>query len=103
MPLQLTTQPPVPNAVYLDQILLQTAIVNGRLITSANVSYVGCRVENQGEENEAWQRTGPSGTLYIGDIANLEDDLKSLSPSVLQVMGGILQLAAQANVIKKIL
>jgi hypothetical protein len=45
------TTPPTPNGVYAPQILLQTGIQNGKLVTSAQVTLVAAAVENANQEN----------------------------------------------------
>lgn len=99
MPLPLETTPITPNAVYAPQVLLQTGVINGKIVTSAQIVLGTGYVDQEGN----WTITsGQNGTVYIPDVENLDPDIAALSPNVLQIMGGIIQLIGSLNSIRKI-
>jgi hypothetical protein len=99
MPLEMQTTLPVPNSIYFPQILIQTGIQNGDLVSSCQLTLTAAIVDANGK----WTSTGHSKTVYLADMLNLEADLTELAPLVGQIYGGIITLVDQLNVIRKIL
>ncbi|MHB9070470.1 MAG: hypothetical protein ACYC54_08870 [Sedimentisphaerales bacterium] len=99
MPLKMQTKPEVPNTIFFPQILIQTGINNGDLRTSCQLVLSAAKVDAQGK----WTPTGQTQTVYIPDIAKLEEDLVHLAPTVQQLYGIIVGLVDGINAVRKIL
>jgi len=100
MPLPLEKSYAAPNAIYAPQILLQSAIVNGQLMTSAHITLQTARVSEKG----VWEiAPGRSETVVINDILNLPDDLSSQAKRVQDIYGAIVELIGQVNSTRKVL
>ena len=103
MSISLETIPVQPNAVYAPQILLQTAVIGGKLQTSAQLFLAAAKVENPGESTETWTPTGQNNMVHLGDIAHLDEDLAGLQSQVATLYAGLVQLLASLNSIRKVL
>jgi hypothetical protein len=99
MPIELQTTVPTPNALMVPTIILSTNPSGTGLVTSASIVMMAAHVDANG----SWTPTGASKTVVIDDVEHLEEDIASLSPTVLSVMGGILSLIAGLNDIRKVL
>lgn len=99
VPLTPQTTPVAPTALYSPQILLQTSIVGGRLVTSATILLAGANV---GEE-DTWSATGPSASIHLSNIEHLETDLAGLQSDVNSLYATIVQLIGNLNSIRKVL
>ena len=100
MPITLETNAPVPNAVYLPMIMINTVIVNGKLKTSCQIALGDAITDERGE---VWEAGGRRKTVYIPDVMNLDKDLTDLAPQVVSIFTGIVTLAATLNSIRKVL
>ena len=100
MPLPLETILPTPNAVYAPQILLQSSMQNGRLVTSAQITLGAAIVDKAGNWLDS---TGQFQTIYISDVENLDKDLASMQDLIPDIMMGIIQLIGGLNAIRKII
>ena len=100
MPITLETNAPVPNTVYLPMIMINTAIVNGKLRTSCHITLGDATTDANGE---VWEAGGRRKTVYIPDVMNLETDLTDLAPQVVSIFSEIVTLAATLNGIRKVL
>ncbi len=100
--LEMQTTPIIPNAVYAPMILIQTAIVQGKLVTTAQITYAAAKCENLDTEKEHWAATGQSGTVYLGDIAKLEPDLQDIEPVVGEVYARVMKVIAVVNETRKV-
>jgi hypothetical protein len=103
MPLPIQKNPVEPNALYAPQIVLQTAIVNGRLVTSVQMVLASAKVENAGTDSESWTATGQTATEYLPDLANLPADLASLDAQIATLYAEIVTLIGSINGIRKVL
>lgn len=103
MPIPVQNTATTPNYVYAPQIILQCAIVDGKLKTSAQIVLAGAHVTNAGQANEAWESTGQMKSLFIQDIENLDEDLSGYSSSILTVFGGIVALLGGLNSVRKLI
>jgi hypothetical protein len=99
MPVKMQTTPVVPNAVYFPQILIQTAPMNGELITSCQIAFAGALVDEKG----TWTPSGHSGMVYLPNMLNLEPDLADLQPVVNEIYAGIVKVVGRMNEIRKVL
>jgi hypothetical protein len=103
MPLSLETTPLTPNALYAPQIVLQTAVVGGKLKTAAQICLAAAKVEDSGLESETWTPTGQDGMVYLTDLENLDGDLAGLQSQVDALYGSLVQIIASLNSIRKVL
>ena len=91
-----------PNAVFAPSIQFSTTIVNGKLVTSALISFMQAQVTNHGEPNVEWKRATKDGWLQIDDINNLPADLASLQGDVQIIYGSLFSVLGAANTIRQI-
>jgi len=98
MTIALETTPVTPNAVYTPQILLQTAISGGKLVTSAQIHMAGAKVDDG-----AWEASGPNGMVYIPDVENLDEDLSGLADDATALYASIVDLVGKINAVRKVL
>jgi hypothetical protein len=99
MPIELQNSPAVPNALMVPTIILSTVVREGKLVTGASICMAAAYVDGQGN----WTPTGQAKTVVIDDVEHLEEDIASLSPTVLTIMGDILSLVDSLNDIRKVL
>lgn len=103
MPISLQTTPVTPNAIFAPQIIISTALVGGKLQTSAQVFLAAAKVENAGQPNESWTTTGQNNLLYLADLDNLDTDLAGLQSQVNTVYAQIVTLLGNFNSIRRLL
>ena len=100
MPIKMETVPIIPDSVFSPQILIQTACVNGQLVTSVQITLTAGKYD----EKAGWMPLyGYNEMVYIPDLTNLEEDLKELFPQVQKVYDGIVELIAELNKTRKVL
>lgn len=99
MPLELETEIPTPNAVMAPQIVLSTNIINGKLVTSAQITLSAASVGESGN----WTACGIMQTIQIPDVEHLDGDISEYQGDVLTIMGGIIQLIGNLNGVRKVL
>jgi hypothetical protein len=100
MPIPLEKSYVAPNAIYPPQIILQSAIVNGQIKTSARIVLRAAKSNVDG----TWENvSGQTASVVIPDIANLPKDLASLSKGVQEAYAGILTMLGELNAIRKVL
>lgn len=106
MPLQPQTEivlPEIllPNAIYIPHIEIRTDIVDGDIKTSVALMLKTANADEYG----VWKTVPEAkiGYYFIENIMNLEEELSSLSPQILQMFGGIVNIVNAVNSIKKIL
>lgn len=100
MPLPLEKQPVVPNALYAPSIILQTSIVSGKIITSAQISLRGAKVDEQ----ENWsQADSQAKSVYIPNIFALEPDIAQYSQDIGQLFGLIVTMIGNINAVRKVI
>lgn len=88
-----------PNDIYVPQIVLQTVISNGRLLSRATITLMPAR-----RDGDVWQETGGiPKVIIIDDVENLDEDLAGLQDLANQIMGGFIGIIAQINAIRKVL
>jgi len=99
MPIPLENMPVVPNAVYFPQILMQTAIINGELVTSCQVHFACASVDEQGK----WEMSGQNNMIYIPNVLAMDEDLNELSADMQSVYALIISILGRLNAIRKVL
>jgi hypothetical protein len=100
MPLPLEKSVEIPNALLVPQIVLQTGISNGQLVTSAAITLMPCKVDINGK----WSETGSAcQTVYIPDVMKLDRDIEGLQKSVGNLFTELVGIIGQINSIRKVL
>ncbi|MEN6385143.1 MAG: hypothetical protein ABFD79_08070 [Phycisphaerales bacterium] len=101
MPLPLSKEPVVPNAVFAPNVILRTTIgQDGQLITSAHVTLKGGCVDAQGKWTPADSQTK---VFYIPNIFALESDISQYQGQALQLFEQFVALIGYINSIKRII
>lgn len=103
MPLPLETEPVEPNSVFLPMVMIQTPIIDGQMVPTADVHFETSLVEDAGTPQERWTRLGQTGSYRINSVLALEQDLADLQPLANEIFTKIVQFAAELNARKKIL
>ncbi len=99
MPLPLQTSPEQPNTIIISQIVLQTGVQAGNLVTSAIITLEQAKVTAEG----VWTNLGNARNIVINDIANLESDLAVQQESINTLMSNIISIVGEMNQIRKVL
>jgi hypothetical protein len=102
-PIPIQNTPSTPNAVYSPQIMLNTGIVNGKLVTSLQLTLAAAICDNAGTPDETWTPTGQSNTIMLPDLANLDPDLAAIQPQMDAALASVVSLLTALNAIRKIL
>lgn len=99
MPLPLEKSIVTPNALMAPQIILRSAIMNGRLVTSAQIILQTAKCDNG-----VWTYCGgETKAVEIADIENLDADIASLAQDVGTLFTAIVTLIGTINAIRKVL
>ena len=85
-----------PNAVIIPQILINTIIRSGTLVSSAQILLQPAYVDNDGK----WQATGQAKNIHIPDINNLPEDLASLASDMSSAETALLGVINSVNGIR---
>ena len=88
-----TARAAAPNGIYVPQIVISTAIVNGQLVTLAQAALAAAAIDANGN----YTRTGQSGVLQIQDVNNLDADLAGLQSQVTQLFTTVGNRADQCD------
>jgi hypothetical protein len=87
-----------PNAVYIPQVVIQTGIVDGVMKSSIQIVMATGNLTNG-----VWSATGNSGTVYLSDITNLEEDIAHLSKELGAVYSNLIATVAAINKIRRVI
>lgn len=85
------------NSVLIDQIIVQTGIINGQLKTSAYISLQGASVTDN-----VWTAIGNNKTIVIDDVSALSEDIASLQDTVNTVFGSVVTLVGEINTTRQL-
>ncbi len=99
----LQTTPATPNAVYAPQFVLQMGIMNGKLVTSCQITLAAAKVVNAGTPQEQWEPTGQTQMIYIGDLDNPDPDLLFLAIKIGVLKEKLTDLIERINQTRKVL
>jgi hypothetical protein len=101
MPLPLSKEPVVPNAVFAPNVILHTTIgQDGQLITSAHVTLKGGCVDADGKWSQA---DSQSKVVYIPNIFALESDISQHQTAVGGLFEQFVTLIGNINSIRRII
>jgi hypothetical protein len=100
MPLPLTKEPVVPNALYAPSIVLHTNISGGQIATSAQITLRGAKVDEQGNWSAADSQTK---TVYIPNIFALESDIVQYSQEIGLLFNQFVTMIGNINSIRKVI
>jgi hypothetical protein len=100
MPLPLTKEPVVPNALYAPSIVLHTNISGGQIATSAQITLRGAKVDEQGNWSAADSQTK---SLYIPNIFALDADIAQYSQQVQGLFDQFVTMIGTINSIRKVI
>lgn len=102
--LPMQTVPPVPNASYTSQGVIQSAIVAGRLVMSMQFTFSPAQVSGADKGDGTWTPVqGQTQQVYIGDVMNLDEDLADLAPNMKEFFAHYAQISAALNKRRKVL
>jgi hypothetical protein len=96
-----TSNTVVPNSLIIPQIVLQTYVSNGQLVTSATITLQDAYYD---QATSRWVETGGVlKTVYIPNIYNLDDDIASLQTDVIAIVSSLIDIIGDINSIRKVL
>jgi hypothetical protein len=87
-----------PNAVYIPQVVIQTGIVDGTLKSSIQIAMTTANLTDG-----VWHNAGGSGSVYLSDIANLEEDIAHLSKELGAAYSNLVVIVAEINKIRQVI
>lgn len=87
-----------PTGAIIDQVVIQTAIVDGSLVTTAHISLLAV-AEDRGRVS----RSGQHASVVIGNIDDVDGDIKGVEAGLQQVRAGLETVAAAINAARKVL
>lgn len=90
--------PVTQNAVLLPQIMIQTKIVDGALVSSGSVTYQAAFVDTDGK----WEIAGSAKVLFLENLNSLPDDLASISNDMGFAEGALINVLNEINGIRKL-
>jgi hypothetical protein len=99
MPIPLENSPLTPNLVYCPQLILQTGIVDGQLLTSAVLTLAAAHADAAGSLTP----TGQTEMVHLENVIALEADLAHLQPAMTLLYGQIVALIGELNKARKLL
>ena len=87
-----------PNAVIVPNIVFNTRIKDGKLVTTAVVSVATATVDEQGH----WEQLGGPKSVVIPDVTKLPDDLAALQGDTDAAMTYLITLIGAINAVRKV-
>ena len=94
---------PTPNAVFAPMIQMMAGVVDGKLVTSCQITLCSAKVTNEGTASEKWERAGEAKTIFIPDINKLDADLSPVQSKVDEAYAGLKSLISFMNSVKKVI
>lgn len=98
----LTKTPEAPTVARLSQVIIQESLNDGVPVTSIIIGLSPAAELVDGAKYKRYKDTGGQAQVVIGNIENMEPELKELQPAAEALRTAIKEFAAAYNAIKQV-